>query len=98
MVLGAGIERLRDDHGADDHAEQGAGKQRRAGSRSEQPERAAALSEFIRGQDFGVADLAADRLHDRVAVGIRLEPYQLSLARSPGVPVKPRAFFASTKT
>jgi hypothetical protein len=38
VILGARIKRLRDDCGADDDAEQGAGEERSASSRSEQPE------------------------------------------------------------
>ena len=60
VVLGAGIERLRDDHGADDDAEQCAGEQRGARAGAEQPERAAPLAEFGRRQHLDVAERGAE--------------------------------------
>ena len=69
VILGAGIERLRDDHGADDDAEQRAGEQRRARAGAEQPERAAALAKFGRRQHLDVGEtgqqIAADLLRRR---------------------------------
>ena len=54
MVLCAGIQCLRDDHSADNHAQQGARKQRQARAGVEQPEMAAAVAELLRRQHLGI--------------------------------------------
>src|ERR1044072_2215755 len=73
MVLGAGIERLRHDHGADDDAEYCAGKQCGAGTGAEQPERTAAAAEFTWREHLHVGNLCLDGLEYRSAIRIRLE-------------------------
>ena len=53
MVLGAGIQRLRDDDGPHDHAEQGAREQGSSCPGTEQPEGTAPASKFAGREDFG---------------------------------------------
>ncbi len=92
VILGAGIERLRNDHGADDDTEQGAGEQRRAGAGAEQPELAAALAEFRGCQDLDVAkarrQVAAHLLDVGAGCGAHQEIGRLGRRRA-GVRARP---------
>src|SRR5215470_18424002 len=73
MVLGAGIERLRHDHGTDDDTEYCAGKQRGTCAGAEQPERTAAAAEFGWREHLYVVNLGVEGLQHRRAIRVRLE-------------------------